>query len=427
MRRQPGCALWTEEREEERKRGGREGRNEGQRQLEEREGRRGRGTVDALALLKKSSKRRFSRSGLSWKALVMSPRKTERMMQPPRHMRAMPALLSVHLYSLAASRMSMKPWAYEMILDAYRACSRSSMNCFLSPVNGSICGPPMTLDARTRSSLIDDRQRAKTASPMRVTGMPRSSALVAVHLPVPFCDAASRILVTRGTPSSSLYLRMVVVISIRNESRTPLFQVSKTAGGRGEGQLRERGDDDDDDRQRERGRTLSDLLLLHAESALEDVVRLGDELHVAVLDAVVDHLDVVARAGVADPVAARLAVGLGGRLLEDLLDVGPRGLGATGHERRAVARALLAARDARADEEETLSLELLGAAVRVGEVRVAAVDNDVALLEVRLELGDEVVDGRAGLDEEDDLAGALELLAELLDRVGADDRLACCT
>lgn len=35
-------------------------------------------------------------------ALVMSFRKTDRMMQPPRHMSAISGLLSFHLYSLAA-------------------------------------------------------------------------------------------------------------------------------------------------------------------------------------------------------------------------------------------------------------------------------------------------------------------------------------
>jgi hypothetical protein len=54
-------------------------------------------------------------------------------------------------------------------------------------------------------------------------------------------------------------------------------------------------------------------------------------------------------------------------------------------------------------------------------VRVTTVDDDVSLLHVRLELGDKVVDGLTGLDEEDDLSGGLELLAELLDRVSTDD------
>jgi hypothetical protein len=47
--------------------------------------------------------------------------------------------------------------------------------------------------------------------------------------------------------------------------------------------------------------------------SLHQLVGLADQLHVAVLDAVVDHLDEVAGAVLADPVAAGLAVvGLGG-------------------------------------------------------------------------------------------------------------------
>jgi len=40
---------------------------------------------------------------------------------------------------------------------------------------------------------------------------------------------------------------------------------------------------------------------------------------------------------------------------------------------------------------------------------------------VRFELTDEVVNGLTSLDEEDDSAGGLEALAELLDGVSADD------
>ena len=57
-------------------------------------------------------------------------------------------------------------------------------------------------------------------------------------------------------------------------------------------------------------------------------------------------------------------------------------------------------------------------------MRVSAVDDDVALLKVGLKLRDEVVDGVSSLDEQNNLAGSLELRAELLNRVGPDDRLA---
>ena len=51
--------------------------------------------------------------------------------------------------------------------------------------------------------------------------------------------------------------------------------------------------------------------MVHAEGVPHQVVGLADELHVAVLDAVVDHLDEVAGAVLADPVAARVRAGLG--------------------------------------------------------------------------------------------------------------------
>ena len=61
-----------------------------------------------IALLKKSSKSKFSRSGLARYALVMSFRKTDRMMQPPRHMSAISGLFNFHLYSLAACSQSVR-------------------------------------------------------------------------------------------------------------------------------------------------------------------------------------------------------------------------------------------------------------------------------------------------------------------------------
>src|SRR5690606_41424482 len=54
-----------------------------------------------------------------------------------------------------------------------------------------------------------------------------------------------------------------------------------------------------------------------AQDGAEQVVRLRDELHVGVLDAVVDHLHEVARAIGTDVGAARGAVDLGGDGLQD--------------------------------------------------------------------------------------------------------------
>ena len=87
----------------------------------------------------------------------------------------------------------------------------------------------------------------------------------------------------------------------------------------------------------------------------QEVVGLRDQLHVGVLDAVVDHLHVVARAVGADVGAARLAVDLRGDRGEDLLDLAVGLARAARHDRRAVQRALLAPGDAGADEAQPLA------------------------------------------------------------------------
>ena len=173
----------------------------------------------------------------------------------------------------------------------------------------------MILDARTRSSFKADKHRAKTASPMRVTGIPISSASMAVHLPVPFWPAESRIFSTMGTPSSSLKRRMSRVISIKNESKTPSFHwtVSKSPGQ----ECTCLGED------------VSNLLFVQTQASLQDIVRFRDKLHVTILDTVVDHLDIVSGAwdehaffhdepkltGLTDPVTAWLAERLSSSLL----------------------------------------------------------------------------------------------------------------
>lgn len=138
-----------------------------------------------------------------------------------------------------------------------------------------------------------------------------------------------------------------------------------------------------------------------------------------------NHLDVVASTLVTDPLAAGLAVRLGGDGLEDVLDVGPGLLVATGHDGGAVAGTLLTTGDTGTDVADTLLLEVLGAAVGVGEVRVATVNDDVTLLKAVLEEElNEVVDGLAGHDEEHHAPGLLELGDELLDAVCANNALA---
>lgn len=150
---------------------------------------------------------------------------------------------------------------------------------------------------------------------------------------------------------------------------------------------------------------------------------LADQLHVTILDTVVDHLDVVAGTLITDPVAASLAVALGGNALEDILDVRPGLLVTTGHERGAVTGTLLTTRDTAADEADALLGKVLGTAVAVGEVGVTTINDDIALLEVGQERLNELVDGLSSHNQEHDTTGTLQLGAELLNGVSTDNVL----
>ena len=79
---------------------------------------------------------------------------------------------------------------------------------------------------------------------------------------------------------------------------------------------------------------------------------LTDQLHVAVLNTVMHHLDIVTSTLVADPLTAGLAIALGGDRLEDVLDVRPRLLLTTGHKGWPIAGTLLTAGDTGTYEAE---------------------------------------------------------------------------
>ena len=166
-------------------------------------------------------------------------------------------------------------------------------------------------------------------------------------------------------------------------------------------------------------------LFVREADGLHHVVRLADQLHVAVFDAVVDHLHEMARAVFADPVAARLAfVRMRADLLEDVLHQRPCGGAAARHHARADQRAFLTAGNARSDVQKTFGFKILRTTRRVREMAVAAVDDDVAGLHFGNQQFDEIVDGLTGLDHQHDLVRTLQIGDQLFDAVCADDVLA---
>ena len=215
--------------------------------------------------------------------------------------------------------------------------------------------------------------RANTASVIPVSGTPSSSAFCAVQRPVPFCSAASRITSTSGCAGRGIGLGQHASGDLDQER----LELAVVPGAE----------------------LIGDRVDVEAGAVAEQVIALGDQLHVGVLDPVVDHLHVVARAVGADVGAARRAVDRRGDRLEDRLDRLVVGLAvAAGHDARPVERALLAARDADAEEVDPVLGELGVAALGVAEVGVAAVDHDVAAVQVRGDLVDHGVGRGAGLD-----------------------------
>ncbi len=166
---------------------------------------------------------------------------------------------------------------------------------------------------------------------------------------------------------------------------------------------------------------LGDLRGLEADAVPEQVVGLGDELHVGVLDAVVHHLDEVAGPVRADVGAARGAVHVRADRLEHRAEALVGFGAAAGHDGRAVQRALLATGDTHADEVQALFPEFRFAAAGVVEVRVAAVDDHVALFQEGGELVDHRVGGVTRVDHDDQAARALQGLHELFRGFGPDE------
>ncbi len=164
------------------------------------------------------------------------------------------------------------------------------------------------------------------------------------------------------------------------------------------------------------------LIVAQVEEVVHELVGFGDHFHVRVFDAVVHHFDEVSGAVLADP---RTAGHSGGRPRrnrhKDVLDQGPRGLAAAGHERGAVAGSLFAAGYAESDVAVPCGLEGGRPATGVFVQGVSAVDDDVALFENRQELVDQGVDRRAGLDHQHNLARLFQESHEFLERSRSDD------
>ena len=164
---------------------------------------------------------------------------------------------------------------------------------------------------------------------------------------------------------------------------------------------------------------------------LEDVVGFANELHVAVFNAVVDHLHVVTGTAGADVDDAGLAIDLRGDGFKDGLHDLPSGSRAAGHDGGTFAGTFFTAGDPCTDEAEAFFSEV-GVATLGGLVEaVAAVDDDVVLIQKRDELLDHGVHSIAvavfhgsRFHHDVDLAWQGEALDEFFEGVGAEEGFA---
>ena len=160
----------------------------------------------------------------------------------------------------------------------------------------------------------------------------------------------------------------------------------------------------------------------------EDVVGFANQLHVAILDAVVDHFDVVASTTGADVCHARFAFGRGSDRFKNRLHDLPGGSGTAGHDGRSFAGTFFATRNAGTDETQAFFGEVSVATLGSFVVGIATIDDDVALIEKWDELFNHGINGiaigigdGAGFHHDLDLARGGERLHEIFERVGTDE------
>ena len=146
------------------------------------------------------------------------------------------------------------------------------------------------------------------------------------------------------------------------------------------------------------------LVVTHAAGPLQDVVSLGNELHQAVLDAVVHHLDVVPRRTLTDVGHAGVVAHFGGYRFQDGLHYLPRRFVTAGHDAGTTPCPFRTARNAGPEEADVFGLEVLVAAVGVVVVAVPPVDDDVTLVQLRQQTLDHFIDDLAGGHQQHDLA-----------------------
>ena len=164
------------------------------------------------------------------------------------------------------------------------------------------------------------------------------------------------------------------------------------------------------------------FIIVHAEQITHKLVRFADELHIAVLNAIVHHFHEMSCTVFADPVAAwRAVLDLGADALENGLHIRPRGRASARHHAGAFQCALFAAGHAGADVKLALAFHVSGSADGVREVGIAAVNENIAVVEQRKKLLDHIVYGLSRFDHHKHLARLFQIVNQFFETVAAND------
>ena len=169
------------------------------------------------------------------------------------------------------------------------------------------------------------------------------------------------------------------------------------------------------------------LVRLQIEDIFQNGVGFADQLNIAVLDAVVHHLDVMAGPVRTHVTAARLAIHLGCDLAKNRSDHVVGFARSTRHHRRTLERSFFSAGNAAANKVNSLPLEFLATALRIGEKRIPSVDNDVASFQERGQFGNHLIDRFAGFDHDHRLSRPLQRANEILHCRRREDVFPFCT
>ena len=157
------------------------------------------------------------------------------------------------------------------------------------------------------------------------------------------------------------------------------------------------------------------FIVVQAPTTFHQVVGLGDQLHDAVFDAVVDHLHEVPGRSRPQPGHARIAVDLRRSRFKDGTDALVGLFRPAGHDARPVTRAFFATRHAHAEKLDAFRRQVAGAHVRVFEIGVAGINDEIALVQVRQQILDDRIHRSAGGHQHHDRARSAEQGDELMD------------